>query len=236
MRAQLIELNSGQPHALAKGGVIEQPLHDRLAIVEGAVHGNGVDVGGFFRRHHPPLHVGNPPLRKQDDDVHLVVAGERFNGGAAGIAGRRHYDGATLAARGERVVHQPRQELHRQILEGKRRAVEQFEREGIHAELAQWRYRGMAEGAVGFPRHAREIGCSDKVVGEMPDDLHRDLRVGLAGEAADGLARQLRPALRHVKSAVAGEAREHDFGKAEHRRFAPRRDVTQPTPSLRPDR
>ena len=36
-----------------------------------------------------------------------------------------------LAALGQRVIHQPRQELHRQVLEGERRPVEQLEQEAV---------------------------------------------------------------------------------------------------------
>ena len=64
---------------------------------------------------------------------------------------------AAFAARGEHMVHQPRQKLHRQILEGERRPVEELEHKGIHAELRDRRDGGMAEGAVRLARHAGEI-------------------------------------------------------------------------------
>ena len=49
-------------------------------------------------------------------------------------------------------------ELHRDVLEGERRAVEQLQHEQVGAELRQRRDRRMAEGAVGLARHAGEIG------------------------------------------------------------------------------
>ena len=87
-----------------------------------------MDISGVGRGHHAPLHVGDAALRKQDDEVDLASVAESFDRGAAGIAGRRDHDGAALAARGQHMIHQPRQQLHRQILEGERRTVEQFQR------------------------------------------------------------------------------------------------------------
>ena len=206
--------------------MIEHALHDRLAIVERAVDGDGADIGGVGRRHHPPLHVGNAALREQHDEVDLGATAERLDRGAAGIARGRHHDGPAFAARGQHVIHQPRQELHRQVLERQRRAVEQLEHESVGAELAQRRDRGMAELAVGLARHAGEIGFGDRVAGERPDHLDGDLGVGPAGEARDRLRLEPRPGLRHIEAAVAGETREHHVGEAEGGGLAPGGDVT----------
>ena len=67
-----------------------------------------------------------------------------------------------LAARRQHMVHQPRQELHRHVLEGERRAVEELEHEQVGAELHQRRHGGMAEGGVGLAHHAGEIGRGDR--------------------------------------------------------------------------
>ena len=74
-------------------------------------------------------------MREQNDEVDLAPAAEGFDGGAAGVARGRDNDGAAFAARGERMIHQPRQQLHRQVFEGERRAVEELERERIDVEL-----------------------------------------------------------------------------------------------------
>ena len=92
--------------------------------------------------------------------IDLAAAAERLDRGAAGVAGGRDHDGGALAARRQRVVHQPRQELHRHVLEGERRAVEQLEHERVGAELRERRHRRMAEGAVGLARHAGEVGSA----------------------------------------------------------------------------
>ena len=129
--------------------VIEHAFDDGLAVVERTFDGERADIAGICRRHHPPLHVGDAALRKQHDEIDLVAVPESFDGGATGVAGRRHDDdGAAFAACRERVIHQPRDELHRQIFEGERRPVKQFKRECIDAELRQRRHRGMAERAM----------------------------------------------------------------------------------------
>ena len=63
-----------------------------------------------------------------------------------------------LAARGQRMIHQPRQELHRHVLEGERRAVKQLEHERVGVDLDERRHRRMPERAVGLARHAGEVG------------------------------------------------------------------------------
>ena len=117
-----------------------------------------------------------------------LAAAERLDRGAAGVARGRHHDGGALAARRQRVVHQPRQELHGHVLEGERRTVEQLEQEGAGAELRDRHHRGMPEGAVGLARQPRQVGLRDGVADERPDHLDRHLGVGPAGQAGDGLA------------------------------------------------
>ena len=202
-------------------------LHDRLAVVEGAVDGERVDVGGVRRRHHALLHVGDAAVREQHDEIDLVAVAERLDRGAAGVAGGRDHDSAALAARRQRMVHQARQKLHRHVLEGERRAVKKLERERVGAELAQRHHGGMAKGAVGLAHHAGEIGRGDRVAGEQPDHVERHLRIGPAGEARDGGAVERRPSLRHIEAAVAGKAREHHFGEAQAGGFPSGGDVAQ---------
>ena len=161
-------------------------------------------------------------MRKQHHDVDLGAAAERLDRGAAGVARRGDDDGGALGALLQHVIHQPRQQLHRQILEGERRPVEQFEHEQAGAELDQRHGGGMAEGAVGLLRHAREIGLGDGIADERADHFDRDFGVRAAGKAGDGRGRERRPRLGHVKAAVTGKARQHHLDKIERRGFAPR--------------
>ena len=113
------------------------------------------------------------PCGIQHDEIDLRAAAEGLDGGAAGVAGGGDHDGGAFAALKQHVVHQPGDQLHRQILEGERRTVEQLEHEQIGAELHQRRGRRMTEGAVGLLRHAREIGVGDAAADEGADHLDR---------------------------------------------------------------
>ncbi len=218
-------VDAREADAIAERMMIEHRLHDRLAIVEGAVDRERVDVGVLGAGHHPPLHVGDAAVRKQHDEIDLGAAAKRLDRGAAGVAGGRDHDGGALAAARQRVVHQPGEELHRQVLEGERRPVKQLEDESVGADLPERRHGRMTERPIGLARHAGEIGVRDRAADERTHDLDRDLRIGPAGEARDRLAIELRPGFRHIEAAVAGEARERDVDKAEWRGFAPGRDV-----------
>ena len=153
-------------------------------------------------------------MRKQHDQIDIVETGERIDRGAAGIARGRDHDGGALGALGEHVVHQPRDQLHRHVLERERRAVKQFQHELAGAGLPQRHHRGMAEGGIGLVRHAAEIGVGDFAADERADHLDRDFPIGPAEEGGDGLGRKLRPGFGHVEAAVAGKPGQHHVAEA----------------------
>ena len=224
-------VDAGQRHPIAKSVVVEQALHDRLAVVEGAFDRERVDVVVGGRGHHAPLHVGDAPVREQHEDVGAAAAAERLDRRAAGVAGGRHHHRGALAARGQHVIHQPAQKLHRQVLEGERRAVEELEHEIVGAVLRQRRHRRMAEAAVGLARHAGEVVLGNRVADERPDHLDRHLGIGPPGERRDGFGVEPRPGFRHIEAAVAGEPRERHVDKTERRSLAAGGYVTHGRPS-----
>ena len=79
-------IDARQRNRVAKAVMVEHRLHDRLAIVKRAFDRERMHVGRTGRRHHPPLHVGDPPVRKQHDQIDIVETRERIDRGAAGIA------------------------------------------------------------------------------------------------------------------------------------------------------
>ena len=179
-----------EPHAVAERVVVEQRLHERLAVVEGAVDRHRMDVVVGWRRHHPALHVGDAAVRIEHDEIDALGAAEGLDRGAAGIARGRDHDGGAVAALLERVVHQPRQELHREVFEGERRPVEEFEHERVWSDLDQRGDGRMAEGRVGLARHAAEFGRRQARARERRDDLGGDFRVGPPGQSGDPLRRK----------------------------------------------
>src|SRR5579863_7824232 len=92
----------------------------------------------------------------------------------------------------------------------------------------------MTEVAVRFACHAGEIGVADGIGGKGPDHLNRNFSIGPSGEAKDGRWIELRPGIRHVETAVAGETRKHRLAKSQRGGLASRRNVSQPTASLMP--
>ena len=194
---------------LAEAGVVEQALHDVLAIVEGTAQRNVVDIGVEHRGHLPPLHLRGAPLGMQNEDVGRVATAKGLDGGRAGVAGGGADNGGAAAAAGKDVVHHPREELHRHVLERQRRAVEQLEHEMAGLELDQRRYRGMPEGGVGLVDDALQLGVWDVAVDKATDDIERHLGVGSVGIGRDLAGGDLWPVLRDIKAAIARKAREN---------------------------
>ena len=207
--------------------IVEQPLHDRLAVVEGALHRERMHVTCACRRHHAPLHVGDAAVRKQHDQVDTVAVGERIDRGAAGIARGRNRDGGALATLRQHMIHQPRQQLHRHVLEGERRTVKQFQHELVGPDLVERHHGRMAEGRIGLVGHAAKIGIGDVARDERLDHLDRDFPVRATEEPRDGLGRQLRPDLGHIQAAVAGEPGQHHVAEPEFRGLAPGRKIVR---------
>ena len=222
-------VDARQRDRIAKAVMVEHRLHDRLAIVERAFDRERMHVGRARRRHHPPLHVGDAPVREQHDQIDIVETRERIDRGAAGIARGRDHDGGALVALGQHVIHQPRDQLHRDVLERQRRAVEQLQHELIGPDLVERHHRRMAEGRVGFVRHAAEIGVGDFARGERPDHVDRDFPIGPAEKSGDGLGRELRPDLGHVEAAVAGKPGQHHIAETQDGGLPPRRNIARQT-------
>ena len=214
--------------------MVEQALHDRLAVVEGAFDGKRVDVGGAGRGHHPPLHAGDAPVRKQHDEIDIFEIGEGVDRGAAGVARGRDHDGGALAALGQHMIHQARDELHRHVLERKRRPMEQLEQELVRPDLVERHHGGMAEGGVGLVRHAAELGVRNLAADERTHHVDRDFPIGPAEEACDVLRRKLRPGFGHVEAAVPGKPGQHHVAEAQNGGFASGRNIPRQTTLQRP--
>ncbi len=156
-----------------------------------------------------PLHVGDSTVRKQHDQIDIVEAGKRVDRGAAGIARGCDHDGGALGALRQDMIHQPRDQLHRDVLERERRAVKQLQQELTGPDLIERNHGGMTERGVGLVGHAPEIGVGNLVADKRADDIDRDFPIGPAEKSRDGFGRKLRPRFGHVKAAVAGKPGQH---------------------------
>ncbi|MNM99601.1 hypothetical protein D3C81_1121660 [compost metagenome] len=81
----------------------------------------------------------------QHHQIDAFGPGEGAHGGGAGVAAGGGQQGQLLAGRGQGLVRQSRDQLHRQILEGGGRAVEQLQHEQARLQLDQRRHRRMVK-------------------------------------------------------------------------------------------
>ena len=115
---------------------------------------------------------------------------------------------------GQRVVHQPREQLHGHVLEGERRPVKQFQNKLMRPDL------GAAPPPEGGTWHrprspCGRVGIPDLAAGERTDHLDRDLPIGPAEKPAIAARREVGPGLWHIEAAVTGKPSEHHVTKAE---------------------
>ncbi len=219
-------IHTGEAHRVAEAVIVEQRLHDRLAVVEVALHGDVVNIRRQHRRHLPALHVADLAMRMQDEDRRMAAVAEGLDGSAAGIAGRGADDGGPPVMAGERPVHQPRQQLHGHVLEGQCRTMEEFQQPLIVVELLQGRHGGMAEGGIGFGDHGLQLGLGNRARHERRENRKGHLFVALAAQAAEIAGGELGPAGRDVEAAVTGKPGEQHFLEPEFRSLAPGGHIT----------
>ena len=114
-------------------------------------------------------------MRIEDEDVDLIETAEGLDGGAAGVAGGRADDRRARAAGLEHVVHQPPEELHRDILEGEGRAMEELKGKEVVVKLHQRADRRMAERGVGIVDHPKKVAVGDLAADERAEHRLGDL-------------------------------------------------------------
>ena len=126
---------------------------------------------------------------------------------------------------GERPLEELPDDLHREVLEGERGAVEELEQEVVRAKLDERRAGGMAEARIGGGDGGAEFVVREGVRQEGAHDAEGHVFVRQAREGSDFGLRQGGYGFRHVEPAVAGEAGEHGVAEAQHRGLAAGRDV-----------
>ena len=122
-------VDRGEVQFGAQFRVGEQRFDDVLAVVEITFDRDreGVRRLDRRRRHLPALHLGNPAVRIQHENVErgaVAAGGERRR---AGIARGRADDRHLFLPPRQHFVEQPAEQLQRQILEGEGRAVKQLQ-------------------------------------------------------------------------------------------------------------
>ena len=147
-------------------------------------------------------------MRIQHKNVEGGAVAARRERGRAGVARGRADDRHLLAAPRQRGIEQPPNQLQRQILEGKRRAVKQLQQPQPLVQLHERRHGGMAERAVGAPGQPRQFLARECLAGKERHDLRRQLGIGPPGKAGQLRCAQFRQGFRHKQPAIIREAGE----------------------------
>ena len=130
------------------------------------------------RRHEKTLYRRDAIERVQDDDVDVLRSGKGRGGGAARVARCGAEDGHALAAEVEDVVVELRDQAHRHVLEGERRAVVQLHHPAARPGLDKRRDRLVGEGRVGPLGHAADSVLGDAAPGESGENACRRFDIG----------------------------------------------------------
>ena len=124
-------------------------------------------------------------MRINYEDIYLGQTAKSLDGGGPRIARGCADYGRPLAPRLQNIVDELGEELHRQVLEGERRPIKQFEHKKIGIELREGRDRLVPEIRVGGLDHASQGARLDLARHERCQDGLRDLLVRSARKAGD---------------------------------------------------
>jgi hypothetical protein len=191
-----------------------------------------VDVGRRHRGHLAALHLGDPALRVEDEDLDLGPVAAGLDGGRPGVARGGADDGHPLAAPGQHMVEQAPQDLHRHVLEGQGRPVKQLEEPDLPVELLQGRDGGVIEAGVGLGEDPVQFVVGNGAADEGPRDARRQLGIVQPGQRPDLLGAELRPSFRQIEAAVPGQARQQHLLEVEYRGGTPGGDVFHGPPNV----
>jgi len=198
-------------------GILEGGLHQALAVVEGAVHGQRTHAG-------TPgdelllLHGTDLPFGKQQNDLDAGLSREAVGHGAAGVAGGGDQDGERLGLFLHEVRHAPRHDARAEVLEREGGAVEQLQH--VHARLSPRPVAG--------ERHERnrEVERVGRDRAQRPgrnfvvEPGRQHARSALRKRLGVPCRRERRNGFRHEQPAVGGQSFEQSLLEGSGRRAA----------------
>ncbi len=189
--------------------------------------------GVLQRIHLGALEGAHLAVRREHEDLDVVLAAHGVFGRRTGVAGGGAEDVDRLAALVEHVLEQVAEQLHGHVLEGQRRAVGQFLRVEAVFELGQRRDLRCIAAVAGVAIDLGGVGLGDQrlEVGRrnVGDELGQDF-VGQVGirQLAPGIefgTADLRIAFRQVKAAIRRQAAEEDVAESLGRGMTAGRDI-----------
>ena len=174
--------------AAGEGAIVEHRLHQRLRVVEMALHGDVVDVGRADRGHLPPLHLRHAAGGVEHEHFDAVAPRQRVDRSRAGVAAGCADHGHVPGASRKKPLEQQAEQLHGHILERERRPVEQLEEPLIVVELHQRGDGGVGEAAIGLFAQREQRVRGHRIRDEGREHAGGGLRVGQAVQRGDLVA------------------------------------------------
>ncbi|OIQ67569.1 hypothetical protein GALL_508510 [mine drainage metagenome] len=172
-------------------------------------------------------------MRIKDEYIDVLQPAKCLNRRRAGVARSRADNGDPLARPRQRRLKQLTDQLHGDVFERQRRAVEQFQQEMVRAKLHQGRAGGMAKARIGLGDDGAEFGVGERVANEGPHYAERHILIAQPRKRRDFGMAQHRNRRRHIKPTIACEAGQHRLFETQYRRAAPGRNVPHfPVPIL----
>ncbi len=184
MRAQLMELTAPRRYSPLEFEVVEQLLDDALTVVEGAANGNVVHVRVQHRGHLPLLDRRDAALGMENEDVDARLAPYPRDGGRARVPRGRPENVQPAAVALQQVLEHVAQKLQGDILEGRRRTVEELE-DGLRADPHHRRDLGVGEGRVGALDQIGEIVAGHGIRREGGHDLDGEVLESQSRQSAE---------------------------------------------------
>ena len=151
MRAKLIEFTADRSTSRAKAWSWNSSLRIAWQSSKSPATATARDIGGAGGGHEAPLHVGDAAFGEHGDDAGVRRGRAKASTAAPPVSPEVAQTMVRTRPRSaEDVVVEPRQDLHRHVLERQRRAVEQLEQEAARGQLLQGRDGRVGEGRVGL--------------------------------------------------------------------------------------
>ena len=113
------------------------------------------------------------------------------------------------------MIHEPPKQLHRNILEGKRRAMEQLKHELVGIGLDDRTDGSVSKRGVCLIDNCRELVRLDFITDEGRQQAFGQFGIGKPTHRADFGSAENRPFLGDVKAAIARQAGEQHIGKTQ---------------------
>ena len=191
-----------------EGEVVEDLLEDALAVVEGAVDGDAVDVRVGDGGHLAFLERADAAVGEHDEDVDAGLSADAVDGGGAGVSAGGAEDVEPLSGLGEDVFEDVAEELEGDVLEGEGWAMEELGDEEV-SDLADGDDLGRVEGGVAGRDETAEVIGGDGVADEERHDLAGEFGIGEGAPALEGGGGELRDGVGQEEPAVVGESHQH---------------------------